>query len=109
MRQATEHTAGKPEAGALNRDDRNRQIVRRLRSIEGHVRGIERMVEEGAYCVEIVNQIHAVQQALRKVSGAVLDRHLHTCVTHAVRGADDAERERVLQELLEVFEASGRR
>jgi len=89
-------------------DDRTKQIVRRLKSIEGHIRGIERMVEEGAYCVDVVNQIHAVQGALKKVSTAVLDRHLHSCVTQAIRGSDDAAKERVLDELLEVFEATGK-
>lgn len=89
-------------------DQRTDQIVRRLRSVEGHIRGIERMVEEDAYCVDVVNQIHAVQRALKKVSTAVLDRHLHTCVTHAVRGDDDGAKERVLDELLEVFEATGK-
>lgn len=89
-------------------DERTSDIVRRLKSVEGHVRGIERMVEEGAYCVDVVNQITAVQRALKKVSGLVLDRHLHTCVTHAVRGSDDAAKDRVLKELLDVFEATGR-
>ncbi|NJD18537.1 MAG: metal-sensitive transcriptional regulator [Gemmatimonadetes bacterium] len=88
--------------------DRKQDIVRRLRSVEGHVRGIERMVEEDAYCVEVVNQILAVQRALKKVSALVLDQHLHTCVTHAVQGSDAAAKERVLGELLEVFEATGR-
>ena len=89
-------------------DDRNQDIVRRLKSVEGHVRGIERMVEENAYCVDVVNQILAVQRALRKVSGLVLDRHLHSCVTHAILGDDKAAKERVLDELLEVFEAQGK-
>ena len=89
-------------------DDRNQDIVRRLKSVEGHVRGIERMVEENAYCVDVVNQILAVQRALRKVSGLVLDRHLHSCVTHAIQGDDKKAKERVLEELLEVFEAQGK-
>lgn len=89
-------------------DERTTDIVRRLKSVEGHVRGIERMVDEGAYCVDVVNQIVAVQRALRKVSGLVLDRHLHSCVTHAIQGSDDEAKERVLGELLEVFEATGR-
>lgn len=83
-------------------------IVRRLKSVEGHVRGVQRMVGEGAYCIDVVNQILAVQRALKKVSGLVLDRHLHSCVTGAMRGTDAAARERVLGELLEVFEASGK-
>lgn len=84
------------------------KIVNRLKSIEGHVRGVEKMVEEGAYCIDIVKQIEAVQAALQKVSALVLDRHLHTCVTTAIRGDDPAERERVIGEIMEVFNAKGK-
>jgi DNA-binding FrmR family transcriptional regulator len=83
-------------------------IVRRLKSVEGHVRGVQRMVEEGVYCIDVVNQIVAIQRALKKVSGLVLDQHLHSCVTDAMRGPDATARERVLGELLEVFEATGK-
>lgn len=89
-------------------DERTADIVRRLKSVEGHVRGVARMVEEDAYCVEVVNQIVAVQRALKKVSALVLDRHLHTCVTHAIQGDDARAKERVLEELMGVFEATGR-
>lgn len=83
-------------------------VLRRLKSVEGHVRGVQRMVEEGAYCIDVVNQITAIQRALKKVSGLVLDDHLHSCVTDAMRGPSELERERVLSELIEVFEASGK-
>jgi DNA-binding FrmR family transcriptional regulator len=83
-------------------------IVRRLKSVEGHVRGVQRMMEEGVYCIDVVNQIVAIQRALKKVSGLVLDQHLHSCVTDAMRGPDATARERVLGELLEVFEAAGK-
>jgi CsoR family transcriptional regulator, copper-sensing transcriptional repressor len=86
----------------------NVDVVRRLKSVEGHVRGVQRMVEEGAYCIDVVNQIVAIQRALKKVSGLVLDEHLHSCVTDAMRGPDVAARERVLGELLDVFEATGK-
>ena len=89
-------------------DGRTTEIMRRLKSVEGHVRGIERMVDDDAYCVDIVNQIHAVQAALRKVSGLVLDRHLNTCVIHAIRGNDSPAKDRVLAELMDLFEASGK-
>jgi len=82
--------------------------VRRLKSVEGHVRGVQRMVEEGAYCIDVVNQIVAIQRALKKVSSLVLDDHLHSCVTDAMRGPDGAAREQVLEELMQVFEASGK-
>jgi DNA-binding FrmR family transcriptional regulator len=81
------------------------KIVNRLKSIEGHVRGVEKMVEEGAYCIDIVNQISAIQAALHKVNALVLDQHLHTCVTTAIRGDDPAERERVIDEIMGVFQA----
>jgi DNA-binding FrmR family transcriptional regulator len=81
------------------------KIVNRLKSIEGHVRGVEKMIEEGAYCIDIVNQISAIQSALHKVNALVLDRHLHTCVTTAIRGDDPTERERVIDEIMGVFNA----
>ncbi|MDA0328084.1 MAG: metal-sensitive transcriptional regulator [Gemmatimonadetes bacterium] len=83
-------------------------VVRRLKSVEGHVRGVQRMVEEGVYCIDVVNQIVAIQRALKKVSSLVLDDHLHSCVTDAMRGPDAAARERVLGELMDVFEATAK-
>ena len=84
------------------------EIVNRLKSIEGHVRGIERMVENGEYCIDVVNQILAVQRALQKVNSMVLNRHLHTCVTTAIRGDHPNERERVIDEIMQVFDAIGK-
>lgn len=84
------------------------KLVKRLKSIEGHVRGIERMVEEGAYCVDVVHQVLAVQKALSRVNALVLDRHLHTCVTDAIRGDDRDQREKVLSEIMDVFDAKAR-
>lgn len=72
------------------------------------MRGVQRMVEDDSYCIDVVNQIVAIQRALKKVSGILLDGHLHSCVTDALRGPDDAAREQVLDELIEVFEASGK-
>jgi len=85
--------------------DSTTNTLNRLRSIAGHVNGIARMVEEGAYCIDVIQQIQAVQAALSKVSTRVLDDHLHSCVTTAIQGDDPAERERVLQEIMQVFEA----
>jgi DNA-binding FrmR family transcriptional regulator len=89
-------------------DEVTTNILNRLKSIEGHVRGIERMVEGGEYCIDIANQILAVQKALQKVNALVLDRHLHTCVTTAIRGDDPDERERVIDEIMGVFEAASK-
>ncbi len=81
-------------------------IINRLKSIEGHVRGIQRMVEDDAYCIDIMNQNLAVQRALERVNGLILERHLQTCVTTAIKGDDPAERERVIAEIMSVFEAT---
>ncbi len=67
------------------------------------------MVRSDAYCIDIVNQIVAVQRALEKVNTLVLDRHLHTCATTAIRGDNPDERERVIGEILDVFKSTGKR
>src|SRR5713101_2668681 len=84
------------------------QAAVRLRSVEGHVRGVVRMVEEGAYCIDIIKQTLAIQRALEKVNALLLEDHLETCASTAIRSADQAERERTIRELLDVFETSGR-
>ena len=89
-------------------EDHKREILNRLKSVEGHVRGIERMVDENAYCIEVINQVLAVQRALDKVNGLILERHLQTCVTTAIRGDDAGERERVISEIMNVFETTGK-
>lgn len=85
------------------------RILRRLKSIEGHIRGIQRMVEEDQYCIDILTQTFAVQRALDAVNSLILERHLQTCVTTAIRGEDPRERERVIHELLEVFNTVSKR
>lgn len=90
-------------------DDNTRQdLSRRIASAAGHLKGIQRMVEEDAYCIDVIRQIQAVQAALNKVNSRILDNHLHTCVITAVRGDDSAEREHMLQEITSVFEMSNK-
>jgi len=84
------------------------QVLNRLRSIEGHVRGIGRMVDEDAYCIDVIKQTVAVQRALDKVNALILQNHLQTCVATAIRGEEPQERERVIGELLEVFETASK-
>ena len=86
----------------------NNEALARLKTVEGHIRGIERMVDEGAYCVDVIRQIQAVQAALNKVSGMILEGHLNSCVITAIRGENPDERERVLSEISEIFSASNR-
>lgn len=84
----------------------NQNALKRLKTIEGHLRGVMRMVEQDAYCIDVIRQIQAVEAALNKVSTGILEDHLSSCVTTAIRGDDPAERERVLKEITEVFEMS---
>ena len=79
---------------------------KRLKTIEGHVRGIERMLDEDVYCIDVIRQIQATQAALNKVSQIVLEEHMRSCVVTAVRGENATERERVLTEIAEVYEAA---
>ena len=80
-------------------------ILKRLRSVAGHVNGVARMVENDQYCIDVIHQIQAVQAALNKISVMVLDDHMHHCVSDAIRSTDPQEGERVIGELREVFEA----
>jgi CsoR family transcriptional regulator, copper-sensing transcriptional repressor len=86
----------------------NMEVIRRLKTAEGHIRGIQRMLEDGAYCIDVIRQIQAVQSALNKVSSEILDRHLNSCLTTAIRGDDPAERERMLREITDVFETANK-
>lgn len=84
----------------------HQDAVNRLKTAEGHLAGIRRMLEEDAYCIDVIRQIHAVQSALNKASKIILEEHLHSCVITAVQGEDPNERERVLQEIMDVYETS---
>ena len=80
--------------------------LRRLKTVEGHIKGIIRMVEDDAYCIDVIRQIQAVGAALNKLNAHILEEHLNSCVITAVRGDSEKERERVLKEITEVFEMS---
>lgn len=65
--------------------------AKRLRRIEGQVRGIAKMIEDDKYCIDVLTQISAVNSAMRSVALNLLDEHLDHCVTHAVaEGGDEA-------------------
>lgn len=89
-------------------DTTQKNVSRRLASAAGHIKGIERMVDEDTYCIDVIQQIQAVQAALNKVSAIILDNHLRSCVTTAIQGDDPGERERVLEEVTSVFEMSSK-
>ena len=74
--------------------------LRRLRRIEGQVRGLQRMVEEDRYCADILTQVSSTQEALRAVARALMRNHLAHCAAHAIRTGSAEEREAMYDELL---------
>jgi CsoR family transcriptional regulator, copper-sensing transcriptional repressor len=99
---------GKTMSGVMEAVMDNENTLRRLKTVEGHLRGVIRMVEEDAYCIDVIRQIQAIDAALNKVSTQILENHLNSCVITAIKGNNPKERERVLKEITEVFEMSNK-
>jgi DNA-binding FrmR family transcriptional regulator len=96
-----------PPGGVLeNEMNHHEDAQKRLRNVAGHVQGIARMVENDAYCIDVIRQIQAVQAALNKVNAIILEGHLNSCVITAVQGENPADREKVLSEISDVFQAA---
>lgn len=77
-----------------------KDVLKRLSYICGHIQGINKMVEEDKYCIDIVKQIQAVQSALNKVTEIVLEDHLKTCVSHAIK---HGEGHKLIKEVMETL------
>jgi DNA-binding FrmR family transcriptional regulator len=88
-------------------DEIRRQVDGRLKRIAGQVAGIQRMLEEDRYCVDVLHQIAAVRAALDQVGKIVLGAHVETCVADAFASGNARERRRKTDELLEVFARFG--
>lgn len=71
-----------------------------LRKIEGQVRGLQRMIEEGQYCVDILTQVHSVIGALSRVEDEILKKHLDGCVAGALKGKSDADKQQKIDEIV---------
>lgn len=80
-----------------------KKVVRRLKTIEGQVRGLQRMVENDVYCIDIITQTSAVRQALSAVEDALLETHLGSCVVSQIRGGADTK---AIREILSVYKIS---
>lgn len=81
----------------------HKELLPRLRRIEGQVKGIAGMVEEERYCVDILNQLRAVRAALKKVEDQILHEHVTHCVRHAMESGDVEARQQKVEELIAVF------
>ncbi len=85
---------------------RHDESLPRLARIEGQVRGVRRMIERGAYCIDILTQIHAARAALQAVADRVLRKHVEGCVAEAIKGGRRADVERKIEEVLAVVKRS---
>ena len=77
--------------------------ISRLGKIEGQVRGIRKMVEEGRYCIDILTQLSSVAGALAKVEENILARHLQTCVRTSLSGRDRGDQDRKIAEIVDLL------
>jgi DNA-binding FrmR family transcriptional regulator len=103
----TRRSVGAPSANAdapgppYGYVDEKDALIKRMRRIEGQARGIERMITEDRYCIDILTQISAISTALEAVAGKILDDHVNHCVRHALSSGDDAVAAEKTKELLE--------
>ena len=80
------------------------ELAKRLRRVEGQVRGIQRMVDEDTYCIDVLTQVSAATKALQSVAMSLLDQHLRHCVADAVQADDHVETDRIITEASRAIE-----
>ena len=74
-----------------------------LKKIEGQIRGVQKMIEERRYCVDIITQIHSVIGALYRVEGEIFKKHTQGCVITALRGKSEIEKQKKIDEIVELI------
>ncbi|SRR5690554_2801764 len=97
---ATPATPTPPRGYAITKEDH----LKRLRRIEGQVRGIQRMIEDDTYCIDVLTQVSAATRALQGVALGLLDEHVRHCVANAARGDDPEEADRMITEATRAVE-----
>jgi DNA-binding FrmR family transcriptional regulator len=80
-----------------------KKILNRMNYLIGHLEGVKKMIENDKYCIDIILQNEAVISALKKVNEMVLENHLNTCVTEAIKNKSEKERKKKIKELLDLF------
>jgi len=88
--------------------DTKTAVMKRLRRIEGQIRGLARMVEDDRYCIDIVTQISAARAALRRAEEEILNDHVAHCVEHAIASGDKDDQRRKVAEIMEVLARADR-
>lgn len=81
----------------------HREQVARLKKIEGQIRGIQRMIEEERYCIDILNQLQAIEAAVKVVEANILKKHLQGCVAEAISSGSEREQDAKLDEIIKLL------
>lgn len=87
--------------------DEKKKLNNRLRRVIGQVEAVGRMIEDGEYCVEILMQLSAATGALNKVGQIILEQHIRTCVSEAIKTGNSKDRDEKIEELMKVFRKYG--
>ncbi|WP_017931516.1 metal-sensitive transcriptional regulator [Robiginitomaculum antarcticum] len=91
-----------------NRKDRRSNVSKRLARIEGQVRGLQKMIDEDRYCIDVITQTKAVAAALKKVEAELLKDHAGHCLASAIASDDITERETKVAELIDLLQKNAR-
>jgi DNA-binding FrmR family transcriptional regulator len=92
----------------MKKNPSHQSNISALKRIEGQVRGVQRMIEDRKYCIDILNQIHAIKGALGRVEEKILERHFQHCVTNAVSGSSEKEKQQKLDEIIKLIHQTRR-
>lgn len=90
-----------PDSNVKGNSQDTKALLNRLSRIEGQVRGLKGMVEDEAYCIDLINQIRSVNRALEGLAGQVMEKHLKTCVHDAIESDDPYDEQEKIEEFME--------
>jgi DNA-binding FrmR family transcriptional regulator len=102
------HPYGRMEVGMAQRSDHKTKLLNRLNRVEGHIRGIVRMVEDDRYCIDVLTQLQAARAALAKVESEMLKAHMNHCIERAIVKGDAEDQRAKARELIELLDRSTR-
>ena len=82
------------------------EVLKRLNYIEGHLKGIRKMIEDDKYCVDVLRQTYAVRKAIEKLEALILENHLQSCVPEGIKSGND---QAIIAELVQLYNLAGNR
>ena len=97
-----------PKATLTKRGTGHSEEIIRLKRIEGQVRGIQKMIDDRRYCVDIITQLQSISSAVARVQERILKRHIETCVAEAIRSGIEEDKQEKIEEIIEVLRNFGK-